>query len=285
VVDGVVRGTVEWTQPPGLVAVEPLPLTVSVAVRGSRSAVRRAERADVRLRVDVSALQTGAHLVELSAYSLEGLPASVQAERISPSSVGFTLDEISARKVVVDPVLVGAPAPGFHVASALPDPLVVSIRGPRVAVQDRIEVRTRPIDVTGLDADASLPVRLDLPRGVELVGEEALEVVIDVEAEFVRRRVEKVPVVVWPGRGADEGDWRPDPEVVTVQLEGAATGLSRLADEEVVVFAHLPEEAPAARYPVRFGPTSGGRLRVLHGAGSGVNVVAVEPRQVELVRE
>ncbi len=281
-VDGSIRADIVWQLPPGLVATEPLPVKVTMSVTGSRAAVRRVERSTTSVRIDLSELETGAHLVDTSAYPVEGLQ-TLTLNSLSPSTVAFSLDELTSRKVVVDPVLVGTPREGYRVSSALPDPLVVTVRGAQSAVQDRIEVSTRPIDVSGLQNDAALLAALDLPTGVERVGDEVLEVFVTVEAESDSRRYSDVPVVVWPLSAASE--WRADPEFVTVQLEGASSALRGVRGEDILVFAHLPESPDRPRYTVALGPAEGQRLRVLHGGGELVRVIDVSPQAVRIVRQ
>ncbi len=281
-VDGSIRADIVWQLPPGLVATEPLPVKVTMSVTGSRAAVRRVERSSTAVRIDLSELETGAHLVDTSAYPVEGLQ-TLTLNSLSPSTVAFSLDELTSRKVVVDPVLVGTPREGYRVSSALPDPLVVTVRGPQSAVQDRIEVSTRPIDISGLPDDAALLAALDLPTGVERVGDEVLEVFITVEAESDTRRYSNVPVVVWPLSAASE--WRADPEFVTVLLEGASSSLRGVRGEDILLFAHLPETLSRPSYTVALGPAEGQRLRVLHGGGELVRVVDVSPQAVQVVRQ
>lgn len=281
-VDAVVRGEVVWRLPPGLVAAEPLPNTVSMVVTGPRAAVRRAGTRAPSVIIDLSELETGAHLIELSAYPVEDLEG-LTLNRLSPSSVGFSLDELSSRKVVVDTVLVGTPREGYRVRSALPDPLVVTVRGARAAIQDRVEVPTRPIDISGLAEDQSFLAEIDLPSGVERVGDEVIEVFIDLEAESDSRRYADVPVSMWPP--SEAAAWTLSPSTVTVELEGAASALRAIDTEDLVVFAHLPDDATRGSYTARQDAGAGGaRLRVLHGGGELVSVVAVNPTQVEVRR-
>lgn len=280
-VDSVVRGDVIWQLPPGLVATEPLPRSVSMVVTGTRAAVRRVERSTPQVVVDLSELESGAHLIETSAYPVEGLD-TLSLNRMSPSTVGFSLDALTSRQVVVDPVLVGSPREGFRVASALPDPIVVTVRGAQSAVQDRIEVLTRPIDISDLSDDALLLAQLDLPGGVERVGDEVLEVYVDIEPQSDSRRYDDVVVLIWPPDLASE--WTARPATLSVELEGAASALRSVQSDDIVVFAHLPDDINRTRYVVGLGPEEGARLRVLHSGGELVSVTGVSPATVRLVR-
>lgn len=276
VVDGTTTVRVEWALPDGLVAVEPLPGTVSVGVRGSRSAVRRAARSAPTIAVDLTSFGEGDHSVDLSAHPIDGVVQSVTVERISPNDVTFSLDEESSRRVVVEPVLVGTPPAGYDVVAALPEPLVVTIRGPRVSIRSRSEVQTRPIDVSALTDDASVPATLDLPRGIERVDENPLVVKVDIRSRRDRRRIEGVAVLVNGPAG-----WTAEPGTVAVELEGVASALAAVQASDLVVVANLPTPTARSVYAARFGRTDGAHLRVLHDVDE-VVAVGVDPSSVEV---
>jgi len=97
---------------------------------------------------------------------------------------------------------------------------VVSIRGPRVIVDNVSELETLPIDVSGFSADVGQRVELDLPRSVALVSDEVIRVVVDVEPRVVTREVAAAPVDVWRLSG-----WICTPETVRVVLEDTGVGI------------------------------------------------------------
>jgi hypothetical protein len=118
---------------------------------------------------------------------------------------------------------------------------------------------------------------LDLPRSVALVSDEIIRVVVDVEAEVMNREFPAAPVEVWRLAG-----WTCTPQTVKVVLEGPAAAVTEIAEQDVVVFAHLPDAPDRTVYEAPFGPTEGTRLRVLHGGGDEVRAVSVEPNVVRV---
>ncbi|HHO54620.1 MAG TPA: hypothetical protein ENK18_28030 [Deltaproteobacteria bacterium] len=273
------KATVQWKLPPKLVTTEPLPTSLALVVRGTRTATRSAEHMVARLPVDISEIGVGEHGLEFDAFPMTGLPPSLQVVSIKPSSLRFTLDELAVTKVKVRPVLVGDPGDGFEIQESTVDPPVIEVRGPRSKVASLREVSTRSIDVSGLVSDTISDVDLDLPRGVELASEVVPTASIVVVPTSERRVLTQVPVLVW-GRY----DFQPEEAHVDVTLEGPAGQLEGVTFDRVVAMVHVPEPAVEDRYEAWFGPQEGVRMRILHPGGEDVEVVAVQPPQVTVVR-
>jgi len=274
-----VRAQVVWTSPTGLMAVEALPASVTLTVVGPRHATRMAAQGEVRIPIDLSKSDQGPVSLDLSTFAIDGLPANLTVTDIEPSTLKFTLDSILAKKVRVEARTIGDPAEGWQVAAVDVDPQVVSIRGPRAVVSSVSTVATLPVDVSDFVEDAEQRVDLDLPRNTELVTDDPIRVSVDVEPRFVTLDLEAVPVQVWEGDG-----WTVDPATVRVVLQGPSEELSRIGDDDVVAFVHLPAEPTRKSYDPAYGPTSGTRLRVLHPGGDEVTVEAVTPARVKVTR-
>lgn len=274
-----IRVPVVWTLPSGLTTPEALPSTVSLHIRGTRAATRRAREADVVLPVDVGGIGVGEHTLSFGDFPPRGLPSGVDVLSTSPSSVRFVLDEVAGRKVSVQPVLVGEPAEDHLIEAVDIEPEVVEIVGPRVVVEPLREIETAPIDVSGITADTVIDVDLDLPRSVRLVDP---GVQPTAEIRVVRRdttRVYRAAVVVQGG-----GDvWAVSPSTLTIELRGPSSALEQIEDHEVVAVVRAPESL-GARFQASWDPAGQGSLRVLHPAGRRVDVEAVEPSTVEVVR-
>lgn len=271
------RAALEWKLPPGLATTEPLPASVMLTVKGSRSATRRAQRADVRIIADLSEVDVGEHLVDFSSLDIDGLPPTVAVVGYAPSSARLVLDETTTRKVKVTSIKVGDPPRGYAVADVSVEPSVVEIRGPRIVLSDLVEVRTKPLDVSGLTGDAELPVELDLPWGLRVVGGSWLRARVDVEPLVEARVYEAVPVTV-----RAEG-WAPSHDEVQVTLQGPASQLQAIGADDIAVFVHLPDNPARSSYEASFGPKEGLRLSVVH-RGDDVSAVAVKPSVIQVVR-
>lgn len=274
------RVEVEWLMPQGMVTTEPLPSTVLVTVSGPRNALRRLREEELRMPVDVGGdgSTEGEHTIELEASDLRGLPTTVTGLDVRPPTLRFTLDEVDTRKVTVIPTVIGEPLEGWAVEEVRVDPGVVDVRGPRVRIETMISVETEPIDVSGLRHDRRFQVRLQLPRGVEVLGPSQVEARVDLEPQVEARVFSEVPVYV---RGAT--GWEVEPGVVRVHAEGPAASLRQIRDRDVVSQVFLPDVASRGSYVVSFDESEGVRAEVVL-RGEGVRVVKVEPSEVRVVR-
>lgn len=139
--------------------------TVDVQVEAARWAAARLTPASVRVRVDVSRLREGEHLVPLSTEHVEA-PAGVQVLRVWPSAVRLTLASAAVKQVRVVPKLLGTPAAGHAVGRVGVEPQIVDVRGPRTTIEEHTAVETAPVDVTGARQSISRTVGLLLPDSV-----------------------------------------------------------------------------------------------------------------------
>ncbi|MEZ4319126.1 MAG: CdaR family protein [Myxococcota bacterium] len=272
------KARVAWTLAPGLVSVDPLPTQVSIRVRGTRAAIRRARDLDVRIDVDIRDIGPGDHNLEFGPFPVSNIPSALEIMGHAPSGVRFALDEVSQRKVKVHAVVVGEPAPGYAVESIVVTPPVASLSGPGVTLADLMEVDTEPIDLSGFAGNTVVPLELDLPRTLENADGTRFTAEIEVVAQNAERTYAAVPVYVW-----GDAQYRSIERSVQVTVQGPAAQLKELDATDLAAFVHLPDTADAPRYEAAWGPKDGARLRVLHSAQDRLHVIAVEPSRVEVV--
>lgn len=274
-----VRAKVQWELPAELVTTTPLPEAVMIEVRGARAATRRAEEALVRLRVDLTGFPIGEHSVVLEEYEPTGLPQAVQVIGVEPGELRFELDHEAERKVIVRPVLAGAPAEGFAVEKATLEPDVVMVRGPRSVVASMEDIGTQPIDVSNMVSPGIREVDLALPPGVELVSNVVPTAEIKVAPAKQVVMLTEVPVYVW-----QHPEYLPEVQHVDVTLEGPSDQLRRVSEGSAFAFVHVPDPPNRDRYEAEFGPQQGVRVRVWHPGGEDVRVTAMVPNMVAVVR-
>jgi len=271
------KAQIDWTLAPGLVSIDPLPTQLTLRVRGTRAAIRRARDQDqVEVSVDISDIGPGEHNLDFEPFPTN-ISSTLEVLGRLPSGVRFELDEVSQRKVKIRPVVVGEPAPGYAVESIVLAPAVATLSGPGVTVTQLTEVQTAPIDLTGLAGNASIPVELDLPRSVEEISGQPVSAEIEILAQNAQRTWAEVPVYVW-----ENTRYRPVADSVRVTLQGPSAQLKSLSAEDLVAFVHLPAGANEPRYEAAWGPKDGLRLRILHAHADRLEVTEVEPSRVEV---
>ena len=126
----------------------------------------------------------------------------------------------------------GAPADGYRLLSINVNPPSVLVRGLPTSLNQLTQIRTEPIDITGLTETFTQTVTLDLPTGVTLDEVQIVEVTIEIEP-ILTTGVYNRPAEV---QGLDKGLTAViDPEEVRVVVFGPLPVLDSLAEDEVRV--------------------------------------------------
>jgi YbbR domain-containing protein len=141
------------------------PETVDVQLEAARWAAARLTPASVRVRVDVSKLDEGDHVVRLSTAQVEA-PSGVLVLRVWPESLRLRLATAAVKSWRVIPQIRGTPAPEHALGRVVVDPQIVEVKGPRTTIEERTTVETVPVDVSGIRQSVTRSVGLLLPDSV-----------------------------------------------------------------------------------------------------------------------
>jgi YbbR domain-containing protein len=156
--------------------------TVDVQLEAARWAAARLTPASVRVRIDVSKLGEGEHVVQLSTEQVEA-PAGVQVLRVWPGAVRLTLASAAVKSVRVVPQIRGIPAPEHALARVAVEPQIVEVRGPRTTIEGRTTVETAPVDVSGIRQTITRTVGLLLPDSVYATTQRTVQVTVEIRPE------------------------------------------------------------------------------------------------------
>jgi YbbR domain-containing protein len=156
--------------------------TADVQLEAARWAATRITPASVRVRVDVSKLGEGEHLVPLSAQQVEA-PPGVEVVRVSPAVVRLSIAGAAVRAVRVVPQIRGTPAPEHALARVVVEPQTVQVKGPRTTIEGRTTVDTAPIDVSGIRRSVTRTVGLLLPDSVYATTQRTVQVTVEIRPE------------------------------------------------------------------------------------------------------
>ncbi len=135
---------------------------VEVRLRASPSMIQSLGPGDVSAHVDLSGVQEGEHIVNLTADSIR-IPFGVQVVRINPSTLTLNLERTVQKMVPVRPRVLGRPAPGQEVVEVTSSPSEVRVTGPKSRVQEVEGAFTEPVSVEA----ASTTVMETVNLGVE----------------------------------------------------------------------------------------------------------------------
>lgn len=117
-------------------------------------------------------------------YDAQGQVASVRNLQLSSRDVEVTVPvteaaDFAEKIITVD--LDGAPAAGYRVLSVNVEPSTILVQGRPTQLDVLSNIKTEPVDITGLTETFVTPVSLALPDGVE--PDEFTEIVVTVEIE------------------------------------------------------------------------------------------------------
>lgn len=124
------------------------PPVVDVRVRGSSSAIAGLTEGELAALLDVASARPGQRLFHLTESDVRA-PFGIEVIQVTPSSIELTFEEQMQRLVPVAPRLEGTPAAGFVVTESTPEPAMVTVLGPRRALERVFEATTEPVSVDG----------------------------------------------------------------------------------------------------------------------------------------
>src|SRR4029079_3466980 len=138
----------------------------TVTIRGAASAVARVVAAAVAVVLDPQGFdvdrEVEAHPVDANGEQVTGI--DVEPGTIHVQIPLFTDKE--SRTLPVNPVISGAPAPGFRIAGITVDPATVTVEGDAEQLTTLIQVDTAPVSVAGATAGVTQSVALAPPNGI-----------------------------------------------------------------------------------------------------------------------
>ncbi len=246
-----------------------------VTVQGPRSAVEQVR--SVRARLVVQDLRsTLERWLTVQPYNAQGLV--VEGVSLTPDRVRVVLPVRQLggyRDVSVRVVMRGQPAAGYLVANIAVFPPVVTLFSPDPTKVLEIPgfVETEPVDITGATEDLELRVPLNVPEGVQVVGED--RVLVQITIQPVRSSLTvQLPVEVVGLPPAWQAEVAPD--IVDVILFGPLVELQKVKPQETVrAFVNVDGLEPGT-YTLEV------QVEVLL---EDVEVTSVLPNQVEVVLE
>lgn len=253
--------------PKELLITNEIPTYIEAQVQGPRSAIRELANDRLHKQIDLARAAPGTLTVPLSPASLN-LPRGVIATRIRPSSLTITLDEALTKKLPVQPIIQGSPAPGFEVGEVKITPQEVLLTGPKKVMQQLKVINTVPVDIQNLTSSVSKNVDLDFQnQALTYKDPQPLVAKINIRPKTQVKVFSSVPVKASPAlKGVTL-----TPAKVSVALRGPATNLEVLRPEEVQVTVALRNLAPG-RY----------RLPVEVAVPAGVEIQQVSPAAVQV---
>lgn len=136
------------------------PDEVEVRVSGPKLFISNLSPSQLTAELDLSGAKEGTNSYRLTPADVV-TPMGVEVLRLRPSSVELKMEKLVAVDLKVRPRVSGRAAAGYRVADVIVFPRVVSVTG-RQELKRLEAIYTKPVDVSGLDASASITVPLDI---------------------------------------------------------------------------------------------------------------------------
>lgn len=147
--------------PKGFEMVSSSARTVAVTVRGQERLMKNIRPSDMRVTIDLERAKKGEAAFPIAKDDIK-IPYSMKVVTVQPASLKVRLDETAKNTVPIQLVITGQPEQGYSVSSVSLDPKSILIYGLKNEVKRVREVKTEPLDISGLDRDLAEEVALDL---------------------------------------------------------------------------------------------------------------------------
>jgi YbbR domain-containing protein len=218
--------------PSGLEVGDPVVEDSTATVRGAASLVERVAEVQARISVDASGVDIN-RLVDLLPVDAAGeLLAPVDVDPVSTAVRLPIFADRQTKTLPIHPVVVGSPAAGFEFASVTVDPLVVAVEGD---IDDLVALEvadTAGVSVAGATSDVTTTTALDLPDGVQLLGNPVITVTVTIRPVTSTRTFEAGLILV--GARADR-HYETSTDRVLIVIGGSIADLDRLSGSELFV--------------------------------------------------
>ena len=213
-----------------------------VVVRGPASFVAKVSVVAGSISVQ-GARQQVEQPIRLNALDKDGNPVGFVT--LSPESVNVTVDIQHLggfRDLAVKVIVRGQVAPGYRISNVTVDPPVVTVFGSAQAIdQSPGYLETVPISVTNAQDDVVERVPLNLPGGISMLGDPAVQVRVQVEAIQGGLTVQRPLTEQGLAHGLEA---KLSPDTLDVILTGPLPKLQALKPDDVRVVIDLGNLGP-----------------------------------------
>lgn len=198
-------------------------------------------------RTDADQAQTQKINYQLSPRDIErrNVPDIIQVVEVQPSKILLTAD-LRVTTATVEAMTTGQLPRNLELTDKLqsrPDQVLVtgSVDALQQLAEHNNRIKTTPIDLSQLQSSCEVYPKLELPKGIQLVGRaNQVTVAVGLAERMVRRVYKAVPVMV--PVFSDTVQARLKPQTVDVEVEGPGTDLRQLTNQDFDVY---PPRNPA----------------------------------------
>ncbi|MBI5740167.1 MAG: YbbR-like domain-containing protein [Nitrospirae bacterium] len=148
--------------PPELEVVD-FPKTVRINVEGQERLLKGLKQDDISAEINLQDVKTGRNFYSLTSENIK-LPRPLNVTNIEPQTISLTVEKQFSKSVFVQPAIEGLPERGYVIFEIRVEPETLVLEGPRSIVSKIQNVKTEPIDISGLNRDLRYKAKLNLPN-------------------------------------------------------------------------------------------------------------------------
>jgi YbbR domain-containing protein len=253
--------------PKHLMVINEIPSQIEVRVQGPRSGIRELSTEKLHKQIDLSGAKPGTRTEILTPAGLN-FPRGVVVTRIRPNALSVELDHALIRRVEVQPVIKGSPAPGFEVGEVAISPKEALIRGPQREINHLKFINTVPIDVSKLSSSVTKDCELDFQNlALTYLDSQPLIAKINIKPKFHTKTFNNIVVVPL----GSTGPLRLDPSNVSITVRGPLTNLEMLHAEDIT-----------ARINIKSLKTGFYEAKVAVSLPAGFEVLKISPEKINV---
>jgi YbbR domain-containing protein len=256
-----------YNVPKHLMVINEIPSQIEVRVQGPRSVIRELSTEKLHKQIDLSGAKPGTRTEILTPAGLN-FPRGVVVTRIRPNALSIELDHALIRRVEVQPVIKGSPAPGFEVGEVVVSPKEALIRGPEREINQLKFINTIPIDISNLSFSITKDVELDFQNlALTYLDSQPLIAKITIKPKLQTKTFNNVVIIPF----GSTGPLHLDPSKVSITVRGPLTNLEMLHAEDIT-----------ARINIKSLKTGFYEAKVAVSLPEGFEVVKISPEKINV---
>ena len=168
--------------PPELLPAEDTLRTISVGLRGQRRIISGLNPERLKAELNLENGKRGKNFYNLTPEEISLPSEDVEITSIRPSKIVIDLEPVTTKRVSIRPKVIGTPGEGYKIRGIDWTPRKVKIRGPQNAIRKLKEVKTLPLDISGISENLTKEVPLKrIGRYIEPVRPRPIKINVEIE--------------------------------------------------------------------------------------------------------
>lgn len=213
-----------------------------VRIRATETVIMTLDERSMFLQMDISNLNEGHHLMQLSGDMVMGRPPGAEITEITPRVLELDIEDLLIKPiVVVNPEIIGKPADNYDIWQINCTPPSVRVQGPKSVVEKIEKISTPQINIDGM-SQSTLERSLLLvpPHPLVSLFPEVVSLRIRIGEKLITKNFRSIPVEIV---GVDYLP-RINPKSLSTTVTGPISQIENLSKENVRVFIELTGDEP-----------------------------------------